>query len=206
MTHTLHRMGLAEELQKDFVVFAMGAQNVTRDGCAPKLRRIFEEMLKFDPVNYGDMRTGNKFSAGKDKIAANIQDNSIVHAVFTDAGKVAQVLAALKKLDTGMSVVVSGLFETVGECCQKVGLKRHTTESSLGIWGNTGLLPEPEVLQITTMCGHGMVAAGLVEKMVQDIKAGRKTPETGAQELARMCHCGILNPVRAAELLEAMAK
>lgn len=206
MTHTLHRLGTAEELSKDFVVFAMGAQNVTRDGCAPKLRRIFAEMLKFNPVNYGDMRTGNKFSAGKDKILQNVQDNSIVHAVFTDADTVTKVLAALKKLDTGMSVVVSGLFETVGQCCHHAGLQRHTTENSLGIWGNTGLLPEREVLEITTMCGHGMVAASLVEKMAQDVKAGRKTADGAAQELARMCHCGILNPVRAAELLTAMAK
>lgn len=206
MTHTLHRMGTAGELKKDFIVFAMGAQNITRDGCAQKLRRMFEEMLKFNPVNYGDMRTGNKFSAGQDKILNNIQDNSIVHAVFTDADTVSKVLAALKKLDTGMSVVVSGLFETVGQCCRQAGIKRHTTESSLGIWGNTGLLPDPEVLEITTMCGHGMVAASLVEKMARDVKAGRKTADSAAQELARMCHCGILNPVRAAELLTAMAK
>ncbi|KJS03712.1 MAG: hypothetical protein VR68_01055 [Peptococcaceae bacterium BRH_c4a] len=204
MTHTLHRAGTATSLGNDFVVFAMGAQNVNRDGCAPRLRRIFEKMLEFEPVNYGDMKTGNKFSVGNEKILESIKDNSIVHAVFTSAEKVAEVLKALKELDAGMSVVVSGVLEATGECCGKVGLHRHTVEHSLGIWGNIARLTEQEVLHISTMCGHGMVAFSLIKYMVEEIKAGRTTPGKASEELSRMCHCGVMNPVRAAELLTLM--
>jgi hypothetical protein len=51
-----------------------------------------------------------------------------------------------------------------------------------------------------------MVASNLVKSMVEEIKAGRKTPEEAAKVLAPQCACGIFNPGRAAELLAAMAK
>ena len=82
----------------------------------------------------------------------------------------------------------------------------HTVEHSLGVWGKTDLLPDEEVLQISTMCGHGMVSFGLIEKAVADVKAGRSTPEQAARELAAPCVCGIFNPTRAAELLREMMK
>jgi len=56
------------------------------------------------------------------------------------------------------------------------------------------------------MCGHGLVSANVVKSMVEEIKAGRKTPEATAKELAPQCACGVFNPVRAAKLLAAMAK
>ena len=76
---------------------------------------------------------------------------------------------------------------------------------SLGVWGKTELLPSKEVLEITTMCGHAMVAANWVEKMIEDIKKGKTTPEKAAEKLAKPCECGIFNPTRAAELLAAAA-
>ena len=205
MTHTLHRAGTRDSLTSDFVIFAMGALNVNRDGCAPKLRRIFNKLLEFDPVNYGEMMTGNKFSAGKEKILANIKDNSTVHAVFTNAEKVSQVLQALKELDAGLSVVVSGELDGTAACCRRAGLARHTVANSLGVWGNIARIPQDEVLQISTMCGHGMVSFNLVKHFVGEIKASRLTANDAAQELSRMCHCGIMNPVRATELLTLMA-
>ena len=39
MTHTLHRRGSEKELQKDFVILAMAARGVNREGAAPKLAR-----------------------------------------------------------------------------------------------------------------------------------------------------------------------
>ena len=55
------------------------------------------------------------------------------------------------------------------------------------------------------MCGHAMISANLVKSMVQEIKAGTKTPEEAAKVLAPQCACGIFNPARAAKLLAAMA-
>ncbi len=64
------------------------------------------------------------------------------------------------------------------------------------------LLPEEPVLGITTMCGHGMVAANLVREMAQQVKKGRKTLQEAGIELAKPCQCGIFNPKRAESLLE----
>ncbi len=205
MTHTLHRLGSAENLEHDYVVFAMAAQGVNREGAAGQLRKFLEIVLKYDPVNFGDMKTGNAISVGRDRVLAGIQDNSIVHGVFTSAETVAHVLDELREADLGMSVVVSGLLGHVDRCCGDAGLRRHTVEYSLGVFGKTDRLPERNVREISTMCGHGMVSFNLIKQMVERIQKGRVTPEAAARELAANCHCGVLNPVRAAVLLKNMA-
>ena len=146
MTHTLHRKGTVESLSNDFLVFAIAAQGINSSGSASKFPKIMEVMLSYNPVNYGDMRTGNSYSVSKEQILNSFKDNSIFHAVYTDAETVAKVLAELKKLDTGLSVVVSGLTDKVVDCCQKNGLKEHTINKSLGIWGNTDRLPAEDVV------------------------------------------------------------
>lgn len=205
MTHTLHRRGTKESLANDYVVFAMSAKGINEKGSAEKLRRFLEIARRHNPVNMGDMKTGNIYSVGADKVMAGVKDTSIVHAVFTDLETVTQVVQEVKEAGLGISVVISGLFDTVRECCQKAGLALHTIEHSLGIWGTREKLPPDSVLEVTTMCGHNMVAANLVLSVAEDIKAGRLTPEDAAKELAKQCCCGIFNPVRGAELLKVMA-
>jgi len=114
---------------------------------------------------------------------------------------VTEVLKELKEADLGLPVVVSGIFENVDRCLEKVGLKHHTANFSLGIWGNTEKLPSDDILEVITMCGHAMVSANLVKTMVEEIKAGRKTPEEAAKVLASQCVCEVFNPARAAKLL-----
>jgi hypothetical protein len=77
-------------------------------------------------------------------------------------------------------------------------------EHSLGIHGATEKLPSQAILDISTMCGHGMVAFSLVEHLVDEVKAGRLTVEKAAQELAKQCVCGVFNPVRAAEIIRKL--
>jgi hypothetical protein len=206
MTHTLHRHGTAANLENDYVVFAIAAQTVNAKGKAPVFGNFFEIVNKYNPVFAGDMKTGNVLSAGLQAIAEGHRDNSIVHAVYTDKNVVAQVLRELKEAELGLSIVVSGLLDHVDACCSQAGIQRHTIEHSLGIHGNTNLLPENKVLEISTMCGHGMVAFNLINHMVDEIKSDRKTAWEAANELAAQCHCGIVNPVRAAELLALMAE
>lgn len=206
MSHTLHRLGTPENLRQDFVVFAMSAKGINEKGSAPKLRRFLEMALAYEPVNYGDMKTGNKYTHSLEEILEGIQDVSIVHAVFTDEEPVARLLQDLVRGDLGVSVVVSGLFDRVGECASQAGLRQHTLEYSLGIWGRTDLLPDKDILQVTTMCGHGMVSARLVRRLVSEAQRGRATPEEAAQTLAHQCVCGVFNPVRAARLLSLMAE
>ena len=205
MTHTLHRRGTPENLANDYVVFAMSAKGINEKDSATKMRQFMQIAQRYNPVNLGDMKTGNTYSVGTEKVIADIKDTSIVHAVFTDLETVAKVVQEVKDADLGMSVIISGLFDSAKECCQKTGLTLHTVEHSLDIWGKTEKLAPGDVLEIATMCGHGMVAANLVVSMAEDIEAGRLSAEEAAEELAKQCCCGIFNPVRAAELLGAMA-
>ena len=205
MTHTLHRKGTPESLAKDYVVFAMSTKGINEKDSATKMRQFMRITQRYNPVNMGDMKTGSTYSVGTEKVMADIKDTSIVHAVFTDLETVAKVVQEVKDADLGMSVIISGLFDSAKECCQKTGLTLHTVEHSLDIWGKREKLAPGDVLEIATMCGHGMVAANLVVSMAEDIKAGRLTPEDAAEELTKQCCCGVFNPVRAAELLGAMA-
>jgi hypothetical protein len=55
------------------------------------------------------------------------------------------------------------------------------------------------------MCGHGLTSSGLVEKMIEDIRKGKTSPQKASEKLAKPCVCGIFNTTRAAELLATAA-
>jgi len=202
MTHTLHRKGRLENLEQDFVVFTMSAKTVNAKGSAEKMQKFFEILEKYKPLNYGDMKTGNRYNSERETIYNQIKNNSIVHFVYNDPDTVKKILEELKKTDLGISIIVSGVVDKTDQLCQQVGLKMHTVEFSGGIHGQLRLLPEEPVLEITTMCGHGMVASNLVKEMAKQVKKGKKTLQEAAVELAKPCQCGIFNPKRAESLLE----
>ncbi len=203
MTHSLHRRGTAKSLSEDYVMLCLPAIGVNDEGHDPKLQEFLRIALRHDPVNIGAISMGNMFSHKLDDVVNAA--HGIVHAVFVNKETVTEALKELKEADLGISVVVSGIFENVDECIEKAGLKHHTANFSLGIWGRTEKLPSNDILEVTTMCGHAMIAPNLVKSMVAEIKAGTKTPEAAAKVLAPQCACGIFNPARTAKLLAAMA-
>jgi hypothetical protein len=206
MTHTLHRMGSEESLAEDYVLLMMPSKDINHEGSGPKLRRFLDLALENNAVKIGDCRLGNEYhQGGVDKLLANVQDRAVVHASFKDQASLISMLTALKEEDLGLSVVVSGLFDHIQNCCDQAGLRRHTINQSMGRWGRTDLLPPTPIMELNTMCGHGMVAVKLIEKVVEDIRNKTITPEEGAEHLFKPCMCGIFNPHRAAELLKAMA-
>jgi hypothetical protein len=202
MSHTLHRRGTQASLKNDYVLFAMSAKGINEVGSNVKLQRFLEIVKEYDPVNLGDMRTGNRFITATQEIVDKTRDTSIVHGVFDNRESLIKAMKALKDADLGISVIVSGLLDDVGECCREAGLKRHTCETSLGIWGKKERLPDEDILRFTTMCGHGQVPFNLVKKMIVDIKEGVLTVREAAEELAKPCQCGIFNPHRAEAMLE----
>ena len=135
MTHTLHRLGNKKNLGGDFVVFAMSAKGINENGSAKALREFLEIAFEYDPINAWDMKTGNILTTSKEKIFENIQDISIVHAVFSEEDKVAALLNHVKKADLGVSIVVSGLLDRVKVIWELAGVKQHTMECSVGIFG-----------------------------------------------------------------------
>ena len=207
MTHTLHRMGSNESLCEDYVVLMMPSKNINHEHSAPKLRRFFELAMENQAVKIGDCRLGNQYhQGGIDKMIENVQDRAVIHAVFKTREELERMLIALKKEDLGLSVVVSGLFSEVWDCCRKVGLDIHSINQSLGRWGRTDLLPPEDVLEINTMCGHGMVTRGLIEQTIAKVKKGKLTCEEGAERLFKPCMCGIFNTHRAASLLRKITE
>lgn len=207
MSHTLHREGSIESLSKDFVVLAMPRQGYT-EGSGEKLRAFMDLAQKHNPVNLGNSKAGNIFNLpnGYADVRSRTKDGGICHAVLKSPEDVQNFLVDLKEADLGLSIVVSGLFETVGECCHKAGLNPHSVNMSLGIFGKTEKLVPDAEREVTTMCGHGMVTGDLVLGMVNRIKKGAITPHKASEELCALCVCGIFNVERCAELLLKMSK
>lgn len=208
MSHTLHREGSVESLSGDYVVLAMPCQGRTIEGSGEKLRRFMQMAIPYHPVNFGNSKVGNSFNlaGGFDELIGKTVDGHICHVVFSDADDLYRFICELKQADMGISVVVSGLMDAVGECCHKAGITPHSVNMSLGIYGKTDKLVPDDAREVTTMCGHGMVTGDLVVSMVEKIKKGILTPRKAAEDLCRLCVCGIFNPERCAILLAKMAK
>ena len=207
MTHTLHRSGTRESLSGDFVFLYMPAFGINNIDSGPKLRKFLEIAQRHNPVNMGDASYGNMYAKGIQNVMDNIQkDGTAVHAVFTNEEDAAAMLKDVKEADMGLSLVVSGIFDRVQELCKKNGIHRHAATYSLGIWGKTEKLPPEKALEVSTMCGHGMITANRILSAADEVKAGRRSAADAAKDLAKQCDCGIFNPARAAKLLAAMAK
>ncbi|MDF2499734.1 MAG: hypothetical protein K0Q77_448 [Anaerosporomusa subterranea] len=201
MSHTLHRRGTPENLANDFPMHAMPARGFNHDGARPKLQKFLRIAHKHHPVNLGDVKLGNQFVTDYDDLHENLTISS-THVVLADANDLTALLREVKEAELGMSLTVSGLFDKLFECCAQAGVKPHAVEHSLGVLGKTEKMPEEDISQVTTMCGHGMVAQGLVRRLIRKVKKGELTPEEAGIELAKPCRCGIFNPVRAAELID----
>ncbi|MBM4340369.1 MAG: hypothetical protein FJ110_12595 [Deltaproteobacteria bacterium] len=208
MTNTLHRQGIPESLINDYVIFAHTAKGITREGSAPKLREFMRICLKYQPVNIGDGKQGNIHQDDIDieKLIANQGDGAGAAAVFTDLDTLQKVVEELIRADLGISINISGLLHEVQACCRKAGIERHSAEHSLGFWGARDRLPEREILEFNTMCGHGMVSFNLIRKLIEHVKLRRLTPKKAAKIMAKCCECGVFNPVRAEILLEKVKK
>ncbi|MEW6661021.1 MAG: hypothetical protein ACOY9Y_03115 [Bacillota bacterium] len=205
MTHSLHRVGTRESLQRDWVMLCMPSKDINHVGSGPKLRRFLELCLKNGCVTLGDARKGNAFHQGSlENMMNNIEDRAVVTASFNNKDAVIQMLRDLKEEDLGLSVVVSGLVDEVADCCAKTGLRHHTVHQSLGRWGRTEKLPPEEILEIATMCGHALVAVNFINEMIDEVKKGKMTSKEAADELFKPCMCGIFNTDRAAKLIDAI--
>ena len=208
MTHNLHRQGTPESLKHDYVILASTAKGITHEGSAPKLQEFMRICLKYHPVNIGDGKQGNIHQDGIDiqKLIASQGDGAGAAAVFTDLDTLQKVVEELIRADLGISINISGLLDEVQQCCRKAGIERHSAEHSLGFWGATNRLPEWEILEFNTMCGHGMVSFNLIRKMIEYVKLRKLTPKKAAKIMAKCCECGVFNLGRAEMLLEKAKK
>jgi hypothetical protein len=204
MTNTLHRQGTVEGLKNDYVIFAITAKGINRDGSGPKIQEFMRICMKYHPVNMGEVRQGNILQDDIDiqRLIASQNDGVGVIAVFTDIGILRKVVEDLIQADLGISINISGLMSEVQACCRRAGIERNSAEHSLGFWGSKDRLPEREILEIHTMCGHGMVSFNLIRKMIEYVKLRRLSPQKAARTMAKCCECGAFNPLRAEMLLD----
>ena len=205
MTHTLHRQGEVESLEKDYVVMVMAAQKFNDSGSSEKIKKAVEILAKYGPVNLGGEGGGIYTGKTKGELLDYTTDKTYAEAVYTSKETLEKVLKDLKEASLGMSVVVSGLIDQVFPFVRSLGIKPHTVNLSLGVFGPKRLLPEKDIVEVTTMCGHDMVTHRCVERAEKDILKGKKTAFEAAQDLARSCSCGVFNVQRASELLTAIS-
>jgi len=204
VTNTLHRQGAVEDLKGDYVIFVTMARGINREGSAPKIHEFLRICQKHNPVNVGSSKLGNvlqddvKFN----DLITGLKDGSTSAAVFTDLDTLQKVVEELIEADLGISINVSGLLDGVHECCHANGIERHSVEHSLGFWGARDLLPEREILEYNTLCGHGLVSFSLIRKMIEYVKLRRLTPKEAAKIMGKCCECGVFNTTRAEHLLD----
>ena len=221
MTHTLHRYGRREDFADDFIVTAMPARGFNDRDCVPKQQQFLRTALKHGPVNIGNAIKGAAHRASKDlrptvhwhrddrpdpeAVIAEIDRPTSVSAVFDDFDRVQTFVAELRELDLGLSVNISSATDRALDCCRACDLTRHSVEFSLGFQGATDRMPDETTVRLSTMCGHGMVSAAFAGKMIEWVRAGRRTPAQACAYMARFCVCGSFNPSRAERILEEAA-
>lgn len=219
MTNTLHRFGPPESFGDDYIVFAIAAKGINEAGAMEKQKTFLRLALRHGPVNLGHAAKGSIYRAsehltplahwrrGDDRldpetVIQGIDRSSSVAVVFDDPAKVEAFLVDLKAADLGLSVNVSGLTAEARACARRAGITRHSVEYSLGFHGDLTRIPDRHVLELSSMCGHGMVSHNFARKMIDWVREGRRTPAQAAAYMARFCTCGVFNPSRAGRILE----
>lgn len=218
MTNTLHRFGTAESFRDDIIVFAICCRGKNDEGALEKLKKFLEMAIPFKPVNLGDARHGGCLRPSTEMhptahwnrditpdlkaVVDGMDAPTTVAAVFDNRQAAEDFFKAVKKADMGLSVNISTDVDTAEEICLNAGTPRHSVGYSLGFEGKTELLPNTQVLELSTMCGHGMVSHSMAKKMIDWVKEGRRTPTEAATYMTRFCSCGVFNPARAARVLE----
>lgn len=207
MTHSLHREGTLNSLERDYALFIYPARGFNLKGSGPKVRRLAELFYAIGPSNMAVTALRRNLYSGvpPEEILKGVKDGDRIYCTFYSREKLKETLLGIQELDEGISVVVSGLIDQVRELAAEMGLNPHTINLSLGIHGRTDLLPPADIRQLTTMCGHGMIAPALVRDVLRRVKRGKLNFWEGSVLLASPCTCGIYNPHRSEELLKDLA-
>jgi post-segregation antitoxin (ccd killing protein) len=226
MTNTLHRYSdhyaferirNPEPVQDDYIVFAMASRGINDDNLVEKYRTFLSLALKHKPVNIGDATKGGLIRPRQDmnptahwrrehgpdaeQVMAGIDGPTTVAAVFDNYQAMKDFVEELKAADLGISINISAPINEAQRCCRESDISRHSVEYSVGFRGRVDKLPDATTLQLSTMCGHGMVSANFAKKMLEWVKENRRTPEEAARYMARFCICGVFNIARAERIL-----
>jgi hypothetical protein len=137
----------------------------------------------------------------KNELVENPELPTYVSAIYTDKKDVENVVRDLVKADLGLPITISGIIEDVFDTCKKNGTGPHTVMLSFEPIGRIELLPENEVMEITTMCGHGLISQHLVKHLFKQVHMENMTSEEASFELAKLCVCNSFNHIRANNII-----
>ncbi len=217
MTNTLHRYGNSESFRDDYILFALPCKGKNDEGALEKLKTFLRICARHKPANLGNGNFGSyrpsselspinhwnrDFSQDYESVINAVSKIGTVAAVFDSKENAEAALRDVIQADLGLSINMSTSVEGAQQCCQDTGIKRHSVEYSLGFWDRHDHLPNSQVLELATMCGHGMVSFNMAKKMLDMVREGRRSPDQAVLTLARFCPCGVYNPARAKRLLE----
>jgi len=227
MTNTLHRYSAhyafertanPEPVRDDYIVFAMSSRGINDDNLVGKYRTFLRLALKHKPVNLGDATKGGAIRPRQDmnpaahwkrddrpdpeQVIAGIEGHTTVAAVFDNYRSMREFVEEVKAADLGISINISAPIDEAERCCRESGISRHSVEYSIGFRGRVDKLPDATTLELSTMCGHGMVSANFARKMLDWVREDRRTPAQAARYMARFCICGVFNIGRAERIIE----
>lgn len=221
MTNTLHRYGNSSSFRDDFILFCIPSPGKNDEGAVDKQKAFLRICARYKPVNMGNGNRGSykperhldprshwnrNMTPDWEGVIEGVKKPGTVAAVFDSKEKAEECLKEVIEANLGLSVNLSTSVtgaKKVAQCC---GIPRHSVEYSLGFTDPHDHLPNSQVLQLSTMCGHGMVSFNMARKMLDMVREGRRTPEQAVTTLARFCPCGVYNPARAHRLLEEARK
>ena len=203
MSHSLHRTGSVESLANDYVFISRPAIGVNEEGAGSKMKRMLEIVFDLGPTNIGALWIQKNTLTGMthQDMIDGMTDRATVFCSMANRDKLKEALALMKEEDLGISITISGLIDDLVNLASELGLQPHSVNLSLGVHGKTELLPAQEVMELTTMCGHGLIAGGLAAEALQAVRAGDMTACQAARTVGTPCICGIFNLERAEALL-----
>ena len=203
MTHSLHRKAAKDLLKQDFVVLITPAVGINHADSKDKLIKILDKILDLRPNNIGSYETGTIYSGATiDEIKRQLSETPRVRCCFDDKQKVRQLLEYLVDNNFGLSVTVSGLIDEIIEMTNEMSINAHSVNLSLGVFGKTEDLPSQEIVELISLCGHGMISRQYAEDLVSRTRQGSVSCADAARELAKPCVCGIFNTTMASAMIE----
>ncbi len=221
MTNTLHRFQKPDDPKDDYIVFTLTTRGVNDIGATERGREFLRAALKYNPVNInahsgnGPMfRPEKKLTPFKLYVRGRketVSPEQMIKEMNPPGGRVLVVfdnkqalegfLREIKEMDLGLSVNVSSLVDDVREMIPRTGVVPHSINYALGFRGSRYRLPDRSVLELTTLCGHGLISNNFARKMINMVKEKRVTPIKAAGYMSKFCVCGAFNTTRAVRIL-----
>ncbi len=235
MSHTSQRWGLdpASPGEEIIVLAMISKQHLRDEGCRDAMKALAGKMLAHRPhlwLSHNFLALDIPQLGSKQTLLrwiyrirpeatqtllfeAVAEKSSVITAIYTKEESVCELLKELtgswlrdnRKNGTPISIVLSGLFGDIEQCCRQTGIRPHTYLHSLGCRGQTDRLPEEGKLELVTMCGHGLIGVRRVQRLAERVGKGEISAEQAAEDVARPCVCGIVNRERAAKIFRKLA-